>query len=57
MDRGPADGRLGIRTKTAVRDFQLANGLEADGKVGPKTWNKLESYLKQGTSTTEHKQQ
>ncbi len=46
-DPGPADGRMGPRTQTAIRDFQLANGLEADGKVGPRTWSKLESFVKQ----------
>ena len=45
FDPGPPDGKLGPRTKTAILDFQRANGLETDGKVGPKTWNKLESYL------------
>jgi peptidoglycan hydrolase-like protein with peptidoglycan-binding domain len=46
FDPGPADGRLGPRTKVAIHDFQQANGLEPDGKVGPKTWSKLEPYLK-----------
>jgi len=51
FDPGPLDGQMGARTKTAVRDFQTANGLESDGKVGPKTWNKLEAHLKSaGTS-------
>ena len=46
FDPGPLDGQLGAKTKTAVRDFQTANGLEPDGRVGPRTWNKLEPYLK-----------
>jgi peptidoglycan hydrolase-like protein with peptidoglycan-binding domain len=50
FDPGPVDGQLGTRTKTAIRDFQTANGLMADGKVGPKTWGKLESYLNQASS-------
>lgn len=45
FDPGSTDGRLGPRTKTAVREFQQANGLQADGKVGPRTWAKLETYL------------
>ena len=52
FDPGSTDGRLGPRTRMAVRDFQLAHGLEADGKVGPKTWSKLEPFLK-GTQPTQ----
>lgn len=52
FDPGPADGRMGTRTKVAIRDFQLANGLQADGKVGPKTWSKLETFLSQGQAQT-----
>lgn len=43
---GSSDGKLGPRTKIAVRDFQQANGLDPDGKVGSRTWSKLEPYLK-----------
>jgi peptidoglycan hydrolase-like protein with peptidoglycan-binding domain len=42
---GAIDGKLGPRTKKAILDFQNANGLKADGKVGPKTWTALEKYL------------
>ncbi len=45
FDPGSADGRMGPLTQTAVRDFQRAQGLTPDGKVGPKTWSKLEPYL------------
>ncbi len=51
FDPGSADGRLGARTKAAVRDFQRANGLNPDGKVGPRTWTKLEPYLKTAQNT------
>ena len=51
FDPGTTDGRMGSRTKTAVRDFQQANGLQPDGKVGPRTWAKLESYLQKSNST------
>lgn len=52
FDPGPVDGRMGARTRTALRDFQLANGLEADGKVGPRTWNKLETYVDSASTST-----
>ena len=48
---GPADGKMGRMTQKAIRDFQEAQGLSVDGKVGPKTWSKLEAYL-QKTATT-----
>jgi murein L,D-transpeptidase YcbB/YkuD len=35
------DGRYGPLTQHAVTVFQRANGLKADGLVGPKTWGKL----------------
>ena len=38
---GPVDGRYGELTIIAVKAFQRKNGLTADGKVGPKTYEKL----------------
>lgn len=35
------DGIFGTLTEEAVKAFQAANGLKADGLVGEKTWNKL----------------
>ena len=40
-DAGTIDGVFGKKTKAAVEAYQKANGLEADGIVGKKTWTKL----------------
>ena len=39
--KGSADGDFGPATEQAVKDFQKANGLTADGKVGEKTLAKM----------------
>jgi peptidoglycan hydrolase-like protein with peptidoglycan-binding domain len=44
FDPGEVDGKLGKQTRKAIRDFQKANGLTADGKVGPKTWSELAKF-------------
>lgn len=36
-----ADGEYGSGTQTALKAYQSANGLTADGECGPKTWTKL----------------
>lgn len=36
-----ADGEFGENTEEAVKAFQAREGLKVDGKVGPKTWEKL----------------
>jgi WD40 repeat protein len=41
LEIGSADGFFGAMTEEAVMHFQEANGLEADGVVGPMTWGVL----------------
>ena len=41
FDPGGVDGLYGPKAEAAVKAYQAANGLEADGIVGPKTWGKL----------------
>ena len=42
--KGKIDGVKGKGTRKAVKEFQAANGLKADGVVGPKTWEILSKY-------------
>lgn len=34
---GEVDGRLGLQTKRAIKEFQKSKGLNPDGVVGQKT--------------------
>jgi len=43
--QGEIDGKIGPKTKAAIKEFQQKNGLVADGKVGPKTWAALKAAL------------
>ena len=38
-DCGVADGIFGKNTEVAVKEWQAAHGLKADGIIGPKTWD------------------
>ena len=42
---GNVDGISGPKTRNAIEVFQSKAGLKTDGKVGPKTWQKLKEYL------------
>jgi peptidoglycan hydrolase-like protein with peptidoglycan-binding domain len=42
---GSFDGKIGPRTRQAIKDFQKSKGLVPDGVVGPKTWANLSKYL------------
>lgn len=43
--QGNVDGKMGKKTRRAVREFQKANNLPVDGKVGKNTWVVLKDYL------------
>jgi peptidoglycan hydrolase-like protein with peptidoglycan-binding domain len=49
---GTIDGKIGPNTKKAITEFQKSQGLVADGKVGPKTWDLLNKYLNPVAKTT-----
>ncbi|MBD2178181.1 peptidoglycan-binding protein [Pseudanabaena sp. FACHB-1998] len=41
--QGRIDGDFGAGTREAIANFQRANGLTVDGKVGNQTWQKLQA--------------
>lgn len=43
--QGPIDGKIGAKTRTAIKAFQSANNLVADGVAGAKTMVALQAYL------------
>lgn len=47
---GDVDGKIGPKTRDAIREFQRANNLEPDGVCGRKTWDLLKSYLSSGSA-------
>jgi len=42
---GPIDGKIGTKSKKAIRQFQADNGLKVDGVVGTQTKKALSKYL------------
>ncbi len=42
---GAIDGKIGSRTISAIKRFQRAEKLKADGIVGRKTWSQLSRHL------------
>ena len=42
---GAIDGKIGPKTREAIKEFQKSNSLYSDGIVGKKTWEKLSQYL------------
>lgn len=44
FDPGKIDGKMGSKTKKAIKDFQKSQGLPSDGVVGLRTWDKLKGW-------------
>jgi hypothetical protein len=42
---GKIDGKIGPKSKKAIREFQRRHDLVVDGKVGSKTWGALRKVL------------
>lgn len=44
-DPGSIDGKMGKKTRQAIKAFQKDNNLKPDGKVGRETWGLLKKHL------------
>lgn len=53
--QGEIDGKIGSKSKEAIKEFQRKNNLVDDGKVGSKTWSCLRVYLEQPAVPVETK--
>ena len=47
FDPGKIDGNMGKQTRDALKAFQKAHNLTANGKANKKTWALLSAYLDQ----------
>ncbi len=45
FDPGPIDGKMGPKTREAIKHFQERNSLKVDGRIGPETLHALHRYL------------
>lgn len=45
FDPGPIDGQVGSSTRSALYRFQVSKGLDATGRLDPKTWVALRGSL------------
>jgi len=43
--KGQIDGKIGPQTVAAIKEFQKANNLKANGKVNRSTWRLLKAHL------------
>lgn len=48
---GAIDGKVGTRTREAIRSFQRDNGLVTDGVCGRQTWARLKSFNNRGVAS------
>lgn len=49
---GNVDGKIGPKTREAIKAFQTQNGLKADGVAGTQTWAKLATYYTSGAASS-----
>ncbi len=45
FDAGVIDGKMGPRTRKALKEFQSSHGLPASGRLDKQTWGLLQKYL------------
>lgn len=44
LDFGPIDGKMGWKTREAIKNFQRNNGLKENGFIDTATWARLSAY-------------